>query len=38
MSRSIANCEKFLPDQDLMNSTKENDLLLIHARQAARFV
>ena len=38
IDRSIVNCEKFLPDQDLTNSTKENDLLLIHARQSARFV
>jgi hypothetical protein len=38
LDRSIVNCEKFLPDQELMNSTKENDLLLIHARQSARFV
>ncbi|CAF0726103.1 unnamed protein product [Adineta ricciae] len=36
--RSINNCEKFLPDQDLTNSTKENDLLLIQARQPNRFV
>lgn len=38
MDRSIVNCEKFLPDQDLINSTKENDLLLIHARQSTRFM
>ncbi|CAF1674888.1 unnamed protein product, partial [Adineta ricciae] len=36
--RSINNCEKFLPDQDLTNSIKENDLLLIQARQPNRFV
>ncbi|CAF0736549.1 unnamed protein product [Rotaria sp. Silwood1] len=38
MDRSITNCEKFLPDHDLINSTKENDLLLIHARQSTRFL
>jgi hypothetical protein len=38
MDRSIINCEKFLPDQELTNSTKENDLLLIHARQSTRFM
>jgi len=38
MDRSIINCEKFLPDQDLTKSTKENDLLLIQARQSNRFV
>ncbi|CAF3285528.1 unnamed protein product [Rotaria socialis] len=37
INRSITNCEKFLPDQDIMNSTKENDLLLMQARQSARF-
>ncbi|CAF0905036.1 unnamed protein product [Rotaria sordida] len=36
--RSITNCEKFLPDNDLINSTKENDLLLIHARQSTLFL
>jgi hypothetical protein len=38
MDRSIINCEKFLPDQDLNNSIRENDLLLIRARQSTRFV
>ncbi|CAF2329083.1 unnamed protein product [Rotaria sp. Silwood2] len=38
MDRSITNCEKFLPDHDIINSTKENDLLLIHARQSTRFL
>jgi hypothetical protein len=37
MNRSIVNCEKFLLDQDLINSTKDNDLLLIHARQSKHF-
>ncbi|UJR13599.1 hypothetical protein I4U23_000612 [Adineta vaga] len=35
LNRSINNCEKFLLDQDLVNSSKENDLLLIHS---TRFV
>jgi len=34
INRTINNCEKFLPDQDLTNSSKENDLLLIHASQS----
>ncbi|CAF0841717.1 unnamed protein product [Adineta steineri] len=38
LDRSIINCEKFLPDQELTNATKENDLLLVHARQSIRFV
>ncbi len=38
IDRSIVNCEKFLPDQDLTNSTRENDLLLLHARQSTRFM
>jgi hypothetical protein len=38
INRTINNCEKFLPDQDLTNSSKENDLLLIHASQSTRFV
>jgi len=37
MNRTINNCEKFLPDQDLTNSSKENDLLLIHASQSTNF-
>ncbi|CAF1681868.1 unnamed protein product [Adineta ricciae] len=35
LNRSINNCEKFLLEQDLANSTQENDLLLIHS---TRFV
>ena len=31
-NRSIINCEKFLLDQDLIDSTQENDLLLVHTR------
>jgi hypothetical protein len=38
MDRSIDNCEKFLPDQDLNGSVRENDLLLIHARQSTGFM
>jgi hypothetical protein len=38
IDRSINNCEKFLPDHDLNNSIRENDLLLVHARQTPRFV
>lgn len=37
MNRSINNCEKFLNDQDLTNSSKENDLLLNHANPLTRF-
>jgi len=36
-NRSINNCEKFLLDQDLASSSKENDLLLIHSSQSTRF-
>ncbi len=36
-NRSINNCEKFLLDQDLASSSKENDLLLIHTNQSTRF-
>ncbi len=36
-NRTVNNCEKFLPDQDLTNSSKENDLLLIHASQSTNF-
>lgn len=38
LDRSINNCEKFLPDHDLNSSMRENDLLLIHAKQAKRSV
>lgn len=37
MNRTISNCEKFLPDQELTNSSKENDHLLIHTNQPTNF-
>ncbi|CAF0908336.1 unnamed protein product [Rotaria sordida] len=36
-NRSINNCEKFLIDQDLKNSSTEDDLLLYHANQSTHF-
>lgn len=35
--RTIDNCEKFLADQELNNSSKENDLLLIHPNSSNDF-
>lgn len=38
MDRSITNCEKFLLDQELTNSSRESDLLLIRAREATHLI
>ena len=35
--RTIGNCEKFLSEQELNNSSKENDLLLIHPNPSNDF-
>ncbi|CAF2855723.1 unnamed protein product [Rotaria sp. Silwood2] len=36
-NRAINNCEKFLLDQDLTKTSKENDLLFYHNNQSTRF-
>ncbi len=38
LHQTVNNCEKFLPDQELTNASKENDLLLIHASQSTRLI